>query len=57
MLEQVNKYVNCTASLIIGAVPIAKQEVELRKHPDIIIATPGRLVDLLKNSYSIDLQK
>jgi superfamily II DNA/RNA helicase len=57
MLEQFNKYVHCSATLVIGAVPIVKQEVELRKHPVIIIAISGRLVDLLKNSYSIDLQK
>ena len=57
MLEKLNKYSKCTATLVIGAVPIQKQEVELRKHPDIVIATPGRLLDLLKNSYSIDLQK
>lgn len=57
MYEKLNKYLNSTASLIIGAVPIQQQEAELRRHPDIIMATPGRMVDLLKNSFSIDLQR
>ncbi|CAD8123931.1 unnamed protein product [Paramecium sonneborni] len=56
MFEKLNKYANCTAALVIGAVPIQQQEVELRKYPDIIIGTPGRIVDLLTNSSSIEIQ-
>ena len=32
-------------SCIIGGVPMGPQRTELRDHPDIIVATPGRLVD------------
>lgn len=32
-----------------------KQEAELRGNPEIIIATPGRLIDHMQNSRSIDL--
>ena len=32
------------------------QEASLRKGPDIVIATPGRLVDFLHNAPSFDLQ-
>ncbi|CAD8212040.1 unnamed protein product [Paramecium octaurelia] len=56
MFEKLNKYANCTAALVIGAVPIQQQEAELRKYPDIIIATPGRTVDLLTNSSSLEIQ-
>lgn len=55
MLQELNTYTRISSCLIIGAVPIQKQEAELRRFPDIIIATPGRLIDLLKNSQNIDL--
>ncbi|CAD8116336.1 unnamed protein product [Paramecium sonneborni] len=55
MFQKLNQFSNCTAALVIGAVPIQQQEAELRRYPDIIIATPGRIVDILKNSFSIDL--
>ena len=55
MLQELNTYTRISSCLIIGAVPAQKQEAELRRYPDIIIATPGRLIDLVKNSQNIDL--
>lgn len=31
------------------------QEAELRTRPDVVIATPGRLVDHIQNTHSFDL--
>lgn len=31
------------------------QEADLRSKPDIVVATPGRLIDHLRNSMSVDL--
>lgn len=50
MFSKLNKFTNLTHSLVIGKVPLDKQEAEVRRGPDLIIATPGRIVDLLKNS-------
>jgi ATP-dependent RNA helicase DDX27 len=37
---------------IIGGVSLSKQEIDLRAQPEIIVATPGRLIDLLRNSQA-----
>lgn len=46
-----------TKIIIIGGVSVKMQEAELRSFPDIIIATPGRLVDHLRNCPSFALDK
>lgn len=43
------------ACLIVGGLSLKQQETELRARPDIIIATPGRLLDHLRNSQSVHL--
>ncbi len=35
---------------IYGGAPIAEQKAELKTHPHVVVATPGRLVDLLSQS-------
>eukprot|EP01022_Parablepharisma_sp_SALTPOND_P020276 TRINITY_DN3641_c2_g1_i1.p1 TRINITY_DN3641_c2_g1~~TRINITY_DN3641_c2_g1_i1.p1 ORF type:complete len:676 (-),score=96.91 TRINITY_DN3641_c2_g1_i1:72-2099(-) len=56
MLHKLKEFTEITDALAIGGVNLAKQESELRGNPDIVIATPGRLVDILRNSRSINLQ-
>ncbi len=40
----------------VGGLDSKGQEASLRKNPDIIVATPGRLVDHLHNTPSFSLQ-
>ena len=35
---------------------VVLQEVELRKKPDIVVATPGRMIDHLRNTPGIGLE-
>lgn len=41
--------------LILGGLSMKMQEADLRSLPDIVVATPGRMIDHLRNSLSIDL--
>jgi len=56
MLHRLKEYTEITDALAIGGVNLAQQEKELRERPDIVIGTPGRLLDVLQNSRSINLQ-
>lgn len=39
------KYLDLESTLVYGGVPIPPQEMMLRRKPDILVATPGRLID------------
>ncbi|KAI7739769.1 hypothetical protein M8C21_003634, partial [Ambrosia artemisiifolia] len=41
--------------LVLGGLPMKAQEAALRSMPDIVVATPGRIIDHLRNSMSVDL--
>lgn len=55
MFLKLNKYTRLSSILIIGQASIQQQEVELRKGPDFVIATPGRIIDLVRNSRDVHL--
>jgi ATP-dependent RNA helicase RhlE len=46
------KYTNLRSTAIYGGVPIEPQVQKLNKGVDILIATPGRLLDLAKQNYA-----
>ena len=50
------KFTSIHICLATGGLEIKTQEAALRQNPDIIIATPGRLVDFLHNTPSFGLQ-
>lgn len=41
--------------LVLGGLSTKAQEAALRSMPDIVVATPGRMIDHLRNSMSVDL--
>lgn len=45
MFHGLNKYTKLSSTLIIGQASIQQQEMELRRGPDFIIGTPGRMID------------
>ncbi|EDO39252.1 predicted protein [Nematostella vectensis] len=54
--NNLSKYTNIQVCLAAGGLDLKSQEAALRKNPDIVIATPGRLVDHLHNTMSFGLQ-
>ena len=56
MLKSFVKYVDVSYNLICGGMSIEKQTLELKNQLDIIIATPGRLIDMIYNYRSLSLE-
>ncbi|XP_004364941.2 ATP-dependent RNA helicase DRS1 [Capsaspora owczarzaki ATCC 30864] len=56
MGEKLAKFTDIRMSLICGGFSTKRQQAELRAHPDVIVATPGRLIDHLQNSPGFDLE-
>eukprot|EP01135_Chromosphaera_perkinsii_P006418 Nk52_evm20s490 gene=Nk52_evmTU20s490 len=53
--EKLCQFTDIQSCLIVGGLPEKAQVVELKKRPDIIIATPGRLIDHVHNCPSFTL--
>lgn len=46
------QYTDITFALLVGGLSLREQEQTLKKRPDIVIATPGRFIDHMRNSAS-----
>ncbi|RCI14747.1 hypothetical protein L249_6686 [Ophiocordyceps polyrhachis-furcata BCC 54312] len=50
-------YTDIKFSLAVGGLSLKMQEAELRRRPDVVIATPGRFIDHMRNSASFKIDK
>lgn len=55
MIEKLAQFTDIRCCLIVGGLSTKVQEAALRSMPDIVVATPGRMIDHLRNSMSVDL--
>ena len=55
--RQLSRFTDVRLALIVGGLSLKAQEAELRTRPDIVVATPGRLIDLLRNAASVGLDE
>jgi ATP-dependent RNA helicase DDX27 len=53
--EKLGTFTDVRSALIVGGLSLKAQEATLRTRPDIVVATPGRLIDHLRNSRSFSL--
>ncbi|XP_023165165.2 probable ATP-dependent RNA helicase DDX27 [Drosophila hydei] len=53
--KQLCQFTSIDVGLAIGGLDVKAQETVLRQNPDIVIATPGRLIDHIKNTPSFTL--
>lgn len=53
--KQLCQFTNIDIGLAIGGLDLKAQEAVLRQNPDVVIATPGRLIDHIKNTPSFTL--
>ncbi|XP_026192286.1 ATP-dependent RNA helicase DRS1 [Cyclospora cayetanensis] len=56
LLQDLCKFAPITGTLAVGGSSLPQQEAALRLQPDVVVATPGRILDLLLNSASIHLE-
>jgi len=56
MVEKLAQFTDIRAFIVIGGVKNAVQEQELRKKPDVVVATPGRMIDHLRNAPGIGFE-
>ena len=49
------RYTDITFCLCVGGLSLKVQEAELKKRPDIVVSTPGRLIDHVRNTNSFTL--
>ncbi|BES94645.1 ATP-dependent RNA helicase [Nesidiocoris tenuis] len=53
--KQLAQFTRIDVGLSVGGLDLKAQEASLRRCPDVVIATPGRLIDHLKNTPSFSL--
>ncbi|SCU79360.1 LAFA_0B02630g1_1 [Lachancea sp. 'fantastica'] len=55
--RKLSKFVSSiTYGLAVGGLNLRQQEQNLRSRPDVVIATPGRLIDHIRNSASFNVE-
>lgn len=53
--KQLSQFTDIQIGLAVGGLDVKAQEVVLRQNPDIVVATPGRLIDHIHNTPSFSL--
>ena len=55
MLKKLGQLTDVRIALVVGGLSMQQQAISLRSRPEIVVATPNRMIDHLKNTQSVDL--
>jgi hypothetical protein len=55
MICQLAKHTDIRAALVVGGLSLTQQAAELRQAPEIVVATPGRIIDHIMNTMAFEL--
>ena len=55
VVEKLSQFTTIRACLVVGGLSNTMQETALRTNPDIVVATPGRIIDHLRNAKNVAL--
>ena len=59
MCSQLSQFVQpaVRCALVVGGLSLKAQEAELRSRPDIVVATPGRMLDHIRNTLAVHVDE
>ena len=58
VLQRLSQFTDITSCLVCGGKKDVKsQEAVLRQRPDVVVGTPGRIIDHLRNSHSVSIDE
>lgn len=55
MIAQLAQHTDVRAAIVVGGLSLKQQAQELRSAPDIVVATPGRIIDHVLNTMAFEL--
>ena len=55
MTGGLGRHTDVRVAMAVGGLSLQTQETSLRTRPDMVVATPGRMIDLIRNSNSISM--
>lgn len=55
MIGQLAEHTDIRAALVMGGLSLSQQAAELRQAPEIVVATPGRIIDHVMNTMAFEL--
>lgn len=56
MIQKLAQYTDIDAALIVGGLSLQAQAAALRSGPAIVVATPGRIIDHVRNSQGFGFE-